>query len=64
MKHKRPGVPPIEVVRQRSRYERLKAARPAMDLAFVENDIDLMPWLRSVSAQVIARRKLKRMVAR
>lgn len=63
MKHKRPGVPPIEVVRQRSRYERLKVQRSQLERAFVEG-ADLMPWLRSVSAQVIARRKLKRMVAR
>ena len=63
MKHKRAGVPPVAIARQLARYEKAKAERTKVERSLLRTatDDDLLPWLRAISAQVIARRKLVRM---
>jgi hypothetical protein len=67
---KRSGPPPVAIARQRAKYERLKVERTKLERGLTIEDTfgdtfrdgsDPMPWLRSISAQVIARRKLRRM---
>lgn len=60
MKHKRAGVPPVAIARQLARYERLKVERSKVEREFARGG-EMLPWLRAISAQVIARRKLVRM---
>ena len=73
VKHKRPGIPPVALARQRARYSRLKAARMRLERGIRiegtfrsddEQGARFWAWLSSISPQVIARRKLRRMEGR